>query len=94
MNIMLVNEKMIDYLSKIQAKIKSPSEPIMRKEMEIIDEDDLELAKIVDSQPLSYCSECDEIITRTNDRDHHVLQDRDGKIIVAICCEGYHQIQI
>lgn len=91
---MLANQNLINYLAAIQAKIDS-GEKINRKGFEIIENSDIEreIAQIVDMQGLDYCDECGEDITWMTQEGHIIFKNGDD-IIVAVCCEGYHQIQI
>ena len=91
---MLADHNMINYLTKIQAKIDA-GESIKRREFEMIENDDTEreIAQIVNSQGLEYCEECDMGINWMTQEGHIIFKNGDD-IIVAVCCEGYFQLDI
>jgi len=94
-NLMNADRNMITYLSKIQDKIDN-GETIKRRESEITDstdENEIEIAAIVNSQGLNYCEECDMDITWMTQEGHIIFKNGED-IIVAICCEGYYQLDI
>lgn len=91
---MHATRELITYLTKIQNKIDK-GEPISRRAFEMIEDsaDERAIAYLVDMQGLNYCEECDmEIDWMT--QDGHIIFKNGESIIVAVCCEGYFQLDI
>lgn len=89
---MTIEERMMRYMNQ-QAAIIASGEMPQRRAFDG-SADHAWPSELMDT-PMDECSECGEPIESSDfDRDAHLLiAGPDGKLIIAICCEGYWPLE-